>query len=132
MKSSYTPRKDRKPRLNRAREERISLEIVVDAYGSDEVALSWYYYLEGKLGFPFKARCITPRVVSPLAKGEQVEVIGMAPEDDCMSAMLVLIRFSGRTLGVPLLQFDVVEGDAATRETMEDWRYWVGMGYRFQ
>jgi calcium binding protein len=45
------------PRLNRAREKRITDEIVVDAYTSDERAMCWYYYLEDSLAFPFKARC---------------------------------------------------------------------------
>ncbi len=36
------------------------MEIVVDAYGPEEQALSWYYYLESALGFPFRARA-TPQ-----------------------------------------------------------------------
>ena len=36
-----------------AREERIMMEIVVDAYGPEEQAMGWYYYLEGQLQFPF-------------------------------------------------------------------------------
>ena len=40
------------------REERIQMEIIVDAYGPEEQALGWYYYLEGTLQFPFTARCI--------------------------------------------------------------------------
>lgn len=57
--------KPKRPRWNRARETRIIDEVVVDAYTSDEQAMSWYYYLE------------------------------------------------------------------ATREAMQDWRYWVAMGYVF-
>ncbi len=119
------------PRRNPAREHRIVEEIVVDAYTSDERALGWYYHLEEKLRFPFKAKCIAVREVSPLEKGEEVEVLGMAPEDDCMKEMLVLVHFAGRKLGVPLLQLDPVNPDKATREAMEDWRYWVAMGYAF-
>ena len=47
--------KPKRPALNRAREHRIEQEIVVDTYTSDERALSWYYHLEEKLAFPFKA-----------------------------------------------------------------------------
>jgi len=39
------------------REERIVMEVVVDAYGRSERAMGWYYYLDGKMKFPFKARC---------------------------------------------------------------------------
>ncbi|MFZ5557567.1 MAG: calcium-binding protein [Pseudomonadota bacterium] len=118
-----------KRRLNRARERRIEQEIVVDAYTSEERAMGWYYYLEGKLAFPFKARCVAPRTISPLKKGEEVEVISMAGEEDCMREPFVLIRFSGRKLGVPLSQLEVLEVGPETREAMEDWRYWLAMGY---
>jgi len=82
-----------KPKPNHARENRIDEEIVVDAYTSDERALSWYYYLEEKLEFPFRARCVAARTMSPLKVDEQVDVLAMAKEDDCMGEMLVLISF---------------------------------------
>lgn len=121
----------RKPRLDRAREQRITDEIIVDAYGPEEQAMSWYYYLEEKLEFPFKARCVDVRSVSPLKKGEEVEVLGMAKEDDCMSEMFVLVRFAGHRLGVPLAQIEPICADAATREAVADWRYWQQMGREF-
>ncbi|MBI3937303.1 MAG: calcium-binding protein [Betaproteobacteria bacterium] len=121
----------RKPKLNRAREKRITDEIVVDAYGEEERAMGWYYYLEGKLKFPFKGRCVFLRTVSPLKKGEEVEVLTMASEDDCMREMFVLIQFAGRKLGVPLAQLEVLEASRETRQVVDDWRYWVAMGYQF-
>jgi len=69
--------------------------------------------------------------VSPLKKGEEVEVLGLANEDDCMVENFVLIRFAGRKLGVPLSQVEAVEGKLDTREAVDDWRYWVTMGYTF-
>jgi hypothetical protein len=120
-----------KPRLNRTREQYFVDEVVVDAYTSDERAMSWYYYLEEKLAFPFKARCTAERSVSPLKKGEQVEVLTMAKEDDCMREMFVLIRFAGRKLGVPLSQLEVLAAKGETSDAVDDWRYWVAMGYEF-
>ena len=70
-----------KLRKNRLREERIHNDVIVDAYGSEEQALGWYYYLESKIQFPFSARCMTAKVVSPLRKGETVAVRGLAPEE---------------------------------------------------
>ena len=35
------------------REERITMEAVVDAYNEDERAMGWYYYLDDRLQFPF-------------------------------------------------------------------------------
>lgn len=48
-----------------------------------------------------------------------------------MKEMLVLVGFAGRKLGVPLIQLDPVKPGKATREAMDDWRYWVAMGYVF-
>jgi hypothetical protein len=124
-------RKPKRPALNRTREDRIEQEIVVDAYTSDERALSWNYYLEEKLDFPFKAKCVAAREISPLRKGEEVEVLGMAPEDDCMKEMFVMVGFAGRKLGVPLIQLEPINPSKAMREAMEDWRYWIAMGYEF-
>ena len=72
-----------KPKPDPTREQRIIDEIVVDAYGEEERAMSWYCHLEEKLEFPFKARCVAPRTISPLKKGEKVAVIAMAQEAAC-------------------------------------------------
>jgi hypothetical protein len=52
------------------REERIDNEAIVDAYGPEEQALGWYYYLQDKIRFSFQARCTVTKTVSPLLKGE--------------------------------------------------------------
>jgi hypothetical protein len=123
--------KPKRPRWNRARERRIEQEIVVDAYTSDERAIGWHCYLNDKLRFHFRAKCVAVRGISPLKKGEEVEVLGMAPEDDCMHEIFVLIRYAGRKFGVPLVQLDPVKPDKATREAMRGWRYWVARGHVF-
>src|SRR6266496_6093747 len=86
--------KPKRPALSRAREHRILYEIVVDAYTPEERAIGWHCYLDDKLRFPFKAKCIAAREISPLKKGEEVEVLGMAPGDDCMREMFVLVQFA--------------------------------------
>jgi Calcium binding len=118
------------PKPNLAREHRIDEEIVVDAYTSDERALGWYYYLEEKLDFPFKAKCVAARGISPLKKGEKVQVLRMAPEKDCMREMFVMIAFAGRRLGAPLAQLEAIDPSRAMREALEDWCYWIAMGAR--
>jgi Calcium binding len=74
------------------REERIVMEVVVDAYGRSERAMGWYYYFDGKMKFPFKARCRLARPISFLKTKEEVEVLGMAPEEECESEMFVSVR----------------------------------------
>ena len=72
-----------KTKRDEDREERISMEIVVDAYGAVEQAMGWYYYLEDQLQFPFTAVCTQKRAISPLQIGDEVDVIGMGPEEEC-------------------------------------------------
>ena len=100
------------------REKRIHDEVVVDAYGPEEQAMGWYYYLEGKIRFPFQAKCIVAKAISPLLQGETVEVQGMAPEEACSSDMLVLIRWQGRIMAVPLSQLQAIKGHKATNEAI--------------
>lgn len=111
------------------REERIVMEIIVDAYGPEEQALGWYYHLEDKLAFPFAARCVERRRISPLQIDEIVQVTGMTPEDDCMHEMFVMVAWQGRELGVPLAQLEPVDVDPDTAEAINDWHYWVAQGY---
>jgi hypothetical protein len=113
------------------REERIHNEAIVDANGPEEQVMGWYYYLDDKIRFPFQAKCIASKVVSPLRKGEIGEVQGMAPEDACSADMLVLIRWQGRTMAVPLSQLIAVDADGSTSEAIGDWHYWLAQGYCF-
>jgi len=125
-------KKPKKPKRDEEREERISMEIVVDAHGEEERAMGWYCSLEDKLNFPFLTRCINERAISPLRVGDEVEVVGMAPEDECEKEMFVETPWENkRTLAVPLSQLKVVHGDEETRQAVEDWHYWVEMGYEF-
>ncbi len=115
---------------NKEREDRITMEVVVDAYGPEEQALGWYYYLEGKIKFPFTAKCVRKRRISPLQLSEKITVTGMAGEEDCLAEMFVMIEWAGRSLGVPLMQLKGVSVDDQTEQAIADWHYWVGRGYR--
>lgn len=118
-------------RKNEEREERIIMEIVVDAYDEEERAMGWYYYLDEMLRFPFRAKCVAERPISPLVEEDIVEVIGMAPAEECMHEMFVQIDWEGRSLAVPLIQLHGIEVDEDTQEAIADWHYWIDMGYEF-
>lgn len=120
-----------KPKRDPVREERIHEEIIVAASGPEEQAMGWYYYLEDKIHFPLLAKCIVSRAISPLRKGDSVEVRGMAPEDTCSGDMLVVIQWQGRTMTVPLSQLTAIAPDESTHEAIKDWHYWVAQGYCF-
>jgi hypothetical protein len=116
---------------DQAREYRIEMEIVVDAYGEDERAMGWYCYLQDKLTFPFLARCIARRITSPLKLADEVEVLKMAPDEECEREMFVFVRWERENLAVPLSQLEVVHADDETHQALEDWHYWSERGYRF-
>jgi len=113
------------------REKRIEQEITVDGYDASERAMGWYYYLQDKLGFPFRACCIAERIISPLKKNEKVQVMGMAPEEDCEKEMFVEVVWQGKDFAVSLTQLKGVEADGETQEVIGDWHYWIARGYEF-
>jgi hypothetical protein len=116
---------------NKTREHRIEMEVVVDAYNAEERAMGWYYYLEERLKFPFKGRCKSKREISPLCVGEEVEVVGMAPEDECGLEMFVRLRWRRAKVAVPLSQLEPLAARGKTTEAVADWHYWVGRAYEF-
>ncbi len=121
----------KRPSENREREDRFTDEVVVDAYNEEERAMGWYYYAADNIAFPFKARCALKRSFSPLKVGDRVEVIGMAPTDDCMQELMVLIKWDDEDLAVPLIRLESPGSTGLTRQVLADWKYWVDRGYTF-
>jgi hypothetical protein len=120
-----------KTKQNKQREQRIQQEIVVEAHDAEEQAMGWYYYLEDHLRFPFRAKCIAHRAISPLRKGQEVEVVGLAPTEECEGEMFITVPWEKRTLAVPLAQLEPIQADEATQQAVGDWHYWVEQGYEF-
>ncbi len=119
---------------SKEREDRINMEILVDAYDAEERAMGWHSYPEDTLGFPFTARCTAERPVSPLKKGDEMEVLAMAPPDECQRAVFVMIRSDRKKdgLAVPLSQLQAAKDTTeATVQAVDDWRYWAAQGYEF-
>ena len=123
----------RKPKRDPKREDRIAMEIVADAHDAGERAMAWYYYLEEQLLFPFTATCIAQRAISPLRVNDEIEVIGLPGEDECSHEMFVTMRWDRKEgLAVPLSQLrPSSDTREQTRQVVEDWHYWVAMGYEF-
>lgn len=113
------------------REKRIDMEVVVDAYNEDERAMGWYYYLQDKLQFPFKAK----RVNRQRPQGKEIEVVEMSPEDECMRSMFVEIRYREGEVddifSARLEDIHPIEVDEETAEAIADWHYWIDMEYEF-
>ncbi len=108
------------------------MRAVVDAYGPEEQAIGWYYYLENELVFPFRARCRRQKASSPLKENKVYEIVAMAHVDECDHDIYVMVDFGEDQLAVPLSQMELVgEIDNDTCEAILDWHYWVERGYRF-
>jgi len=120
------------PETDPGREERIDNEIIVDAYGDEGIASSWYYYLEEKLRFPFKAMVLThryrPGPKSVATSVSQVELIGMAPLSRCgyhqMWAMGVLSLRRDAPLHFFLSDIIEIEPEEERETALTDWVYW--------
>ena len=123
----------KKSKRDSKRDKRIAMEVVVDCYDRYEVAMGWYCYLESNLRFPFTATCISSRVISPLRVKDEVEVVGMPPEDECESEVFVKIGWDRKEgLAVPLAQLKPINvTDAQTKEAVADWHYWRSMGHEY-
>lgn len=78
----------------------------MDAYDAAERAMSWFGYLEEQLECPFTAQCIERRAISPLLAGDEVEVVSLAPADECAHEIFVMIRWEGTWNGSPMVEAD--------------------------
>jgi Calcium binding len=81
----------------------------------------------GRLHFPFVARCIAERSMSPLRVDDEVEVVGMAPEEECEHEMFVPICWERRPLAVPLAQLKGIAVDEQTRQAIAAQRFPGGL-----
>ena len=106
-----------KKQRDEAREHRIAYEAIVDAYGPEEQAMGWYYYLAEKYSFPFTAACIAWRVISPLQKGDEVEMVvlvGKVQPGREIDRMIELITDVNLEYGVLLSIYPVSAADYAS------------------
>jgi hypothetical protein len=123
-----------KAKLDPNREERIEMDIVVDAYDEEERAMGWYCYLQDTLIFPFTAICVAERSISSLQKGDEIEVLGMASADECHHEIFVEMRgeHKNKNVAFPLMQIKPISDTAEqTREAVADWHYWLKRGYEY-
>jgi hypothetical protein len=99
------------------------MEIVVEAYDEQERAMGWHYYLEGEAQLPLPRPVCCQEIHLPLKVEDEVEVIGMPPEEECEHEMLVLMRWGREGLAIPLSQLEVIDADDQTREAVQYWLY---------
>ena len=69
------------------------------------------------------AQCIAKRATSPLTVGDEVEVLMMAPDEECEREMFVVMRWEKEGLAIPLSQLEVIHAldDGETEQAACDW-----------
>lgn len=118
------------------RENRIETEIIVDTDNDkEERAMGWYYYLDDTLNVPFMAKLKKKSRKSGTIEEKQVEVLGMAPDDDCLKDMYVEVVYPGGKdediFTAKLSEIEAIDADDETTEAIADWHYWLARGYKF-
>ncbi len=115
------------------REERIDMNIIVDAYNEEERRIGWHCYLDNCWDEPFQARLITKGNRRNPQKWQQVEVLGMASEEDCRRDMLAEIRLQEGdledVLTAPLVDLDPLDANDTIQQAIGDWQYWCDRDY---
>lgn len=111
--------------LEDLREKRIETEVLLDTETDEERATAWYYYLDEKMTFPFQAT---------LEGDEEVEVISLAVEEDCLDEMKMEVRhsdsFGAESFTALVTDLEPLDADDESTEAMEDWQYWWERGNR--
>ena len=105
------------------RESRIVYEIIVDAYDETERALGWYYYLQDKITFPFLATWQKKIKKTGQIKETEVEVIGMASEENCERDMYVEVALMEEKEDIFTARLSDIKAnnpDPATAEALAD------------
>jgi Calcium binding len=121
--------------LDEIREHRIKTEIILDADDKEERAMGWYFYLDETLNIPFMAKWTKKSRKSSAVEEKQVEVLGMAPDDECLKDMYVEVVYpDGKdedVFSAKLSEIVAIDADSETQEAIADWYYWLARGYKF-
>ncbi|MBE9200148.1 MULTISPECIES: calcium-binding protein [unclassified Nodularia (in: cyanobacteria)] len=117
------------------REHRIETEIIVDAENQEDRAMGWYNYLDDTLNVPFMAKLTKKSGKTSAVEEKKVEVMGMAPDDECLKDMYVEVVYphgqDEDLFSVKLSDLVAINTDSDTKEAIADWHYWLARGYKF-
>jgi len=111
------------PKHDPARDNRIHSEIVVDAYDEGEVNMSWYYYFNDYMSFPFEA------IVNLRKRNgtkEQVKVEVLSVQSEAEAPMLLAIAEANQDrlqMIVPTAIAEVLKAEEQ-QEMLNDWLYY--------
>ncbi len=112
---------------DKEREHRIHDEIIVDAHGEYEQAMSWYYYMEENMEFPMKAK-VKLRLRGGKTEEKTVQIVEIDPKSET-SLTLRLGMTEGKSDRVQYISPEDIVNIQTTEENLavlNDWLYWNG------
>ena len=105
------------------RDHRIDYEVIVDAYGDEEVNMGWYYYFAETLQFPFDAV-----VKLPLRGGKteekKVKIVEVEKKEDKRIRLGITEGSSQRLQFISPETIVSVKTSDENLEVLNDWLYW--------
>lgn len=104
--------------------EIIENEIIVDAYGDEEVNTGWATYMENNLNFPFEAEYLV-RKASGKNEWKKVKIIGNDSNDSNYEGgeyyLSALLEDVDMIIPVEISELKNVKADEQTLQTLQIW-----------
>lgn len=101
-------------------------EILVDCYDRIEQNMSWFYYAEEHLKFPFKADVLLEKV-NGTKETKKMKILRLTTDDSNFHEgfdLKVGIDISGYLIEVPLGNLRKIEDVGRNQEIIDVWKYW--------
>lgn len=107
-------------------DERLYDEILVDCRDEGEQNMSWFYYCQDELEFPFEANIeLKKRGGGKISK--KINVLNLFPDDSNFERnfeLKVEIELDDYIIDIPITKLTDIKGTENTIEIIEIWKYW--------
>jgi hypothetical protein len=110
--------------------EIIEDEIVVDAYGDDEVSMGWHCFMSETLEFPYKA-IATIKKRNGTTEECTVDVVEDATDGNRFKcqAYYVNVDYEGVLMKMEVADLKPINASDETIKAITVWKYWLEKGY---
>ncbi len=111
---------------NKIFDDKLYDEILVDSKDIYEQNMSWYYYAQDYLEFPFKAK-IELKKRNGKREVKEIEVLDLSEDLSNFEEsfdLKVEIELNEYIIEVPLINLKDIQGSEQTIDVAEIWKYW--------
>ena len=102
-------------------------EILMDCNGEEDEYMSWYYYVEDELEFPFRAKIVVRKDTGEKFLKE-IEVLELSSDENNFHRnfdLKVDIKFDDYIIEVPLSKLKEIKSSEKITEIIDAWNYWI-------